>query len=110
MYCRNIIAHAFKHAQIFARSNLIIKNTSRLNTRKNALIMCLPQILEIQTNCKKFHKQRKTARTKFVVISGTFLFTLFGFGDDDDEEKDAVLQLEMTIKRSILLIQVKYNK
>ncbi|XP_031843893.1 tetratricopeptide repeat domain 19 [Nomia melanderi] len=111
MYCRNIIAHAFKHAQIFARSNLIITNIYRLNSRKNALIMCLPQIHEIQMNCNKFHEQRKTARTKFVVISGTFLFTLFGFGDDDDdEEKDAVLQLETTIKRSILLIQKKEYK
>lgn len=103
MYCRNIITNALKHTQLLTRSTVIVTKMYQLNFSKNALIMCLPQIYEIRKNCShQFYERRKSTESKFILISGSFLFTLFG---SEEEEKDEESELIMTIKRSILLVQ-----
>ncbi|XP_076661805.1 tetratricopeptide repeat domain 19 isoform X2 [Halictus rubicundus] len=103
MFCRNIITNALKYTQLFARSTLIVTKMYQLNFSKNTLIMCLPQIYEVRKNCsRQFFERQKSTQSKFILVSGSFLFTLFG---SEEEEKDDESELIMTIKRSILLVQ-----
>lgn len=109
MYYRKIIARAVKYAQTRVKSNYIVTNACLSNSTRNAFATYAPQVRGIRKIYDHgFREPRGSSRTKFLVASTfTFLFKLFGF---EEEEKDDVAELETTIKRSILLIQVRYNK
>ncbi|XP_053978263.1 tetratricopeptide repeat protein 19 homolog, mitochondrial-like isoform X1 [Hylaeus volcanicus] len=101
MYYRKIIGNTFKYLQILTKSNYI-PNISVLKLKKNTFVMVGPQMSKIKRHYgKTFQEQKDISRTILFVLSGSFLFNLF----DSEETKDDVAELEMTIKRSILLIQ-----
>lgn len=108
MYCRKIIADTFKYAQTFARSNCMVMNICLLNSKRNTFRMYSSQIHKIRKHNQKFCDQRSLTKTK--LLAASVLSYLFEISGSKEEEKDDVQELEMTIKRSILLIQVRYSK
>ncbi|XP_076629945.1 tetratricopeptide repeat domain 19 isoform X1 [Colletes latitarsis] len=101
MYCRKIITYALNYAQLYTKSNVVM-NVCQLQSKRNPFIMYVPQIHKIKRHYSHmFHEHKNSSKTKLFIVSGSFLFNLY----DTKEEKDDVSELEMTIKRSILLIQ-----
>lgn len=67
--------------------------------------MIYSQQINKMKKCYSIKQRKNLPQTKHFILSGSFLFNLFF----PKEEKDDVEELTMTIKRSILLIQVRHN-
>lgn len=102
MHRQRIIASAMKYvAGTVARSNYATANFCLLpNQRRNMMFRTyLSGLSKIKKGCGSC--QWKKSFSKYFIVSGSFLFNLFG----PKEEKDDLEDLRTTIKRSILLIQ-----
>lgn len=104
MVRQKIIINIFKYVQIVTKSNYVFANMYLLHQRKNIFMTYLQQVNRIKRNYNTY-QWKNTPQTKFFIVSGSFLFNLF----KPKEEKDDIEELKMTIKQSILLIQVRYN-
>lgn len=102
MYCQKLIINTLKHFRIVTRSSYVFASICSLNQRKNKFMTYLQQINKIKNNYNT-NKRKNLSQTGNYIISGSFLFDLFF----PKEEKNDVEELIMTIKRSILLIQVR---
>lgn len=101
MYCQKLIVNTLRHFRIVTRSSAFA-NIYSLNQRKNMFMIYLQQINKIKDNYST-NKRKNLSHIRDYIISGSFLFNLFF----PKEEKNDVEELIMTIKRSILLIQVR---
>lgn len=102
MYCQKLIVNTLRYFRIVTRSSAFA-NICSLNQRKNMFMTYLQQINKIKNNYST-NKRKNLPYTRDYIISGIILSTLFP--KEEKKEKD-VEELIMTIKRSILLIQVR---